>query len=195
MTSVVRISIILCLLISCWVSVTIGFLLSPSTYINSRVPSCYRSDHCHFPRTASTTTDAKTNENKEDTKPSKREITSSIELESCWDDANNEAASLSARGDTQIIGSPNHPDFVHPVVRVLHDRKRKLQSSKEDPNAYSKDDKKKIALVIEGGGMRGCVTAGMVCAIDYLGLRDCVDIVYGRRGGERPPMIPPDILV
>lgn len=45
-------------------------------------------------------------------------------------------------------------------------------------------DDKKIALIIEGGGMRGCVTAGMVCAIDYLGLRDCVDIVYGSSAGS-----------
>jgi len=158
--------------------------LSPSIDIISRAHSCYRSDNRHFPRTASSATDAKTTDSEEETKPSKREITSSIELESCWDDANNEAASLSARGDTQIIGSPDHPDFVHPVIRVLHDRKRKLQSSKEDPDASSKDDNNKIALVIEGGGMRGCVTAGMVCAIDYLGLRDCVDIVYGSSAGS-----------
>jgi len=32
--------------------------------------------------------------------------------------------------------------------------------------------------------MRGCVTAGMVCAIDYLGLRECVDVVYGSSAGS-----------
>lgn len=32
--------------------------------------------------------------------------------------------------------------------------------------------------------MRGCVTAGMVCAIDYCGLRDCVDVVYGSSAGS-----------
>ena len=111
----------------------------------------------------------------------KREITSSAELESCWNnaDADNEAAALSARGDTQIIGSPDHPSFVHPVVKVLHERRKRNQSA-----ADSKDKNQKIALVIEGGGMRGCVTGGMVCAIDYLGLRDCVDVVYGSSAGS-----------
>jgi predicted acylesterase/phospholipase RssA len=133
---------------------------------------------------AARTTDNKNNDEETETrKPTtKREITGSVELESCWDDAFNEAASLSAKGDTQIIGSPDHLGFVHPVVRVLHDRKRKLAES--TTGAKSDDGDKKIALVIEGGGMRGCVTAGMVCAIDYLGLRDCVDIVYGSSAGS-----------
>jgi predicted acylesterase/phospholipase RssA len=70
----------------------------------------------------------------------------------------------------------------------LHDRKRKRQEANKgtttDGAITSGDDGKKIALVIEGGGMRGCVTAGMVCAIDYLGLRDSVDIVYGSSAGS-----------
>jgi len=81
-----------------------------------------------------------------------------------------------------MIGSPDHPNFVHPVVRVLHDRKRREEATKKISSKYS--DGSKIALVIEGGGMRGCVTAGMVCAIDYLGLRNCVDIVYGSSAGS-----------
>jgi len=131
---------------------------------------------------------AKNKNNDEETtkKPTKRELTSSVELELCWDDSVNEAASLSAKGDTQIIGSPDHPGFVHPVVRVLHDRKRKKAATAEATESTTDvdADQKKIALVIEGGGMRGCVTAGMVCAIDYLGLRDCVDIVYGSSAGS-----------
>ena len=112
----------------------------------------------------------------------KRKITSSDELESSWDDDSNEAAVLSAYGDTQIIGSPDHPSFVHPVVKVLHDRKRK--QSESTTNTTKSQSNQKIALVIEGGGMRGCVTGGMVCAIDYLGLRDCVDVVYGSSAGS-----------
>jgi predicted patatin/cPLA2 family phospholipase len=41
-----------------------------------------------------------------------------------------------------------------------------------------RSDGKKIALAIEGGGMRGCVSAGMATAVWYLGLKDSVDIVY-----------------
>lgn len=41
----------------------------------------------------------------------------------------------------------------------------------------------KVALAIEGGGMRGCVSAGMVCAIHYLNLTDTIDAVYGSSAG------------
>ena len=128
-------------------------------------------------KTTTTTTTTTTDE--------KQEITSLVDLNECWDkldedqDKKSKAACvLSVKGDTQIIGSPDHPDVIHPVVRVLYDRKRKQESG------AAKDEGQKIALVIEGGGMRGCVTGGMVCAIDYLGLRDCVDIVYGSSAGS-----------
>lgn len=135
-----------------------------------------------------------------------RDIHSSVDLEGSWRDTHNEALHLRALGDTQIIGSPDHPHIVHPVVKVLHDRKRRRRSentavsssstsnSETEPIALQTDtatqtshnasDDHKIALVIEGGGMRGCVTAGMVCAIDYLGLRECVDVVYGSSAGS-----------
>ena len=32
-------------------------------------------------------------------------------------------------------------------------------------------------------GMRGCVTAGMVSAIYYLGLEDTFDVIYGSSAG------------
>jgi predicted acylesterase/phospholipase RssA len=92
--------------------------------------------------------------------------------------------SLSVKGDTQIIGSPSHPDIVHPVLQLLHERRRKNYT----PQGSSSDDddnssKMKVALVVEGGGMRGCVTAGMVTAIHYLGLEDTFDVIYGSSAG------------
>lgn len=42
----------------------------------------------------------------------------------------------------------------------------------------------KVALCIEGGGMRGCVNAGALAAMQYLGLDDSVDIVYGSSAGS-----------
>ena len=42
----------------------------------------------------------------------------------------------------------------------------------------NRKDGRKIGLAIEGGGMRGCVSAGMVTAVWYLGLQESVDIVY-----------------
>ncbi len=110
-------------------------------------------------------------------------------------------ASLSVVGDTQIIGSPDHKDMVHPVVRLLHERRRQIEEKKslsaengcdqlENFNnargikrIMPKDDGFCVALVVEGGGMRGCVTAGMVAAIHYLGLEDTIDVVYGSSAG------------
>ena len=86
---------------------------------------------------------------------------------------------LSVQGDTQIIGSPNHPNYTHPVAKLLHERKANNSTCTVGP----RPDGARVALAVEGGGMRGCVSAGMVCALDYLGLRDTVDVVYGSSAG------------
>jgi len=141
------------------------------------------------------------NDEKGTTKTTKRVIANLVDLDACWNEydeggkTSSVASTLSVIGDTQILGSPDHLDLIHPVVRVLHERKRKQASTTITVTAVEDDKNKterreiieqpqKIALVIEGGGMRGCVTAGMVCAIDYLGLRDCVDVVYGSSAGS-----------
>ncbi|HTW18698.1 MAG TPA: patatin-like phospholipase family protein [Mycobacteriales bacterium] len=45
------------------------------------------------------------------------------------------------------------------------------------------DDGHRVALVIEGGGMRGVYTGGMTRAIGALGLRDCLDEVFAVSAG------------
>jgi predicted patatin/cPLA2 family phospholipase len=40
-----------------------------------------------------------------------------------------------------------------------------------------------LALVVEGGGMRGVTSAGMVSALEELGLRDSIDSVHGSSAG------------
>ena len=90
-------------------------------------------------------------------------------------------ACASIKGDTQIIGSPDHPDKVHPVLQILHERRR--TKSPLTPTGESRPDGFKVALVVEGGGMRGCLSAGMVAATYYLGLEDCFDVVYGSSAG------------
>jgi predicted acylesterase/phospholipase RssA len=89
--------------------------------------------------------------------------------------------SLSVSGDTQVIGSTEHLDYVHPVAKLLHERKRNQSQCTE---GGTRADGCKIAMVIEGGGMRGCVSAGMVGALHHLGLRDAVDIIYGSSAGS-----------
>jgi predicted patatin/cPLA2 family phospholipase len=86
---------------------------------------------------------------------------------------------LEVHGDTQIIGSKEHPEIMHPVVQLLHERKRTNSTCFQE----SRQDGCRVALAIEGGGMRGCVSAGMVAAINFLGLEDTVDVVYGSSAG------------
>jgi predicted patatin/cPLA2 family phospholipase len=56
---------------------------------------------------------------------------------------------------------------VHPVLAAL--RKRPPGS--------------RLALVVEGGGMRGAVSGGMALALDELGLAHCFDAAYGSSAG------------
>jgi len=65
----------------------------------------------------------------------------------------------------------------HPVVQALHRRRAERSQPGE------RRDRRRIALVIEGGGMRGVVSAGMAAAIEQLGLTDCFDEVHGASAG------------
>lgn len=47
-----------------------------------------------------------------------------------------------------------------------------------------RDDDLRVALVIEGGGMRGSYSGGMVRALEDLGLRDSFDQIYGTSAGS-----------
>eukprot|EP00934_Nitzschia_sp_Nitz4_P007131 Nitzschia sp. Nitz4//scaffold68_size99682//33909//35732//NITZ4_004560-RA/size99682-processed-gene-0.74-mRNA-1//1//CDS//3329556581//7121//frame0 len=47
-----------------------------------------------------------------------------------------------------------------------------------------RSDNASLALAIEGGGMRGCVSAGMAAAIASLGLTDTFDTIYGSSAGS-----------
>ena len=49
--------------------------------------------------------------------------------------------------------------------------------------AGSRDDGNRIALVVNGGGMRGAYAGGMVHALEEAGLRDTFDVVYGSSAG------------
>jgi predicted patatin/cPLA2 family phospholipase len=65
----------------------------------------------------------------------------------------------------------------HPVVELI--RRRREQGSLPG----QRDDGRRVALVIEGGGMRGVVSAGMTAAIEQLGFTDCFDEVHGASAG------------
>jgi predicted patatin/cPLA2 family phospholipase len=66
---------------------------------------------------------------------------------------------------------------VHEVLRVIEERAR----SGSRPG--HRDDGLRIALSIEGGGMRGTVSAGMALALYERGLLAAFDAVYGSSAG------------
>jgi predicted patatin/cPLA2 family phospholipase len=65
----------------------------------------------------------------------------------------------------------------HPVVQVI--RRRRSEGSRPG----ERHDGRRVALVIEGGGMRGVVSAGMTAALEQLGLLDAFDEVHGASAG------------
>jgi predicted acylesterase/phospholipase RssA len=65
----------------------------------------------------------------------------------------------------------------HEVLRALAARRR----TGSRPGA--RDEGLRIALIIEGGAMRGIISAGMALALDELGLVPAFDAVYGASAG------------
>ncbi|MCE7083028.1 patatin family protein [Streptomyces sp. ST2-7A] len=65
----------------------------------------------------------------------------------------------------------------HEVLRVIADR------SRDDGGPGSRRDGLRLALVIEGGGMRGTISAGMALALHEAGVARVFDAVYGASAG------------
>jgi predicted patatin/cPLA2 family phospholipase len=84
--------------------------------------------------------------------------------------ANNRALDLAAPP-----GSPTGAE--HPVRALM------LGRHAQDSVPGRRSDPWKLGLVIEGGGMRGVVSAGMATVLETLELLDAVDAVYGTSAG------------
>jgi predicted patatin/cPLA2 family phospholipase len=65
----------------------------------------------------------------------------------------------------------------HRVVQTL------LRRREEGSMPGARSDGRRVALVIEGGGLRGVVSAGMTAAIEQLGLLGAFDEVHGASAG------------
>jgi predicted patatin/cPLA2 family phospholipase len=65
----------------------------------------------------------------------------------------------------------------HPVAEIL--RARRLEGSQRG----HRRDPHTVALAVEGGGMRGVVSAGMAAALERLALADAFDLVIGSSAG------------
>ena len=73
-----------------------------------------------------------------------------------------------------------YPKMDHAVRSLIKER----YLSKSTPGNRLANDNSTLAIAIEGGGMRGCVSAGMVAAITALGLSDSIDTIYGSSAGS-----------
>jgi len=58
--------------------------------------------------------------------------------------------------------------MTHPVATALRERP---------------DERARVVLVVEGGGMRGAVSGGMALGLDELGLSQAFDAAYGSSAG------------
>jgi predicted patatin/cPLA2 family phospholipase len=75
------------------------------------------------------------------------------------------------------IAAARLSDPPHPVSDVLRER------AEGGSGPGERSDPHRLALVIEGGGMRGVVSAGMAAALERLGLTRCFDLVVGASAG------------
>ena len=67
---------------------------------------------------------------------------------------------------------------MHPVIEIIKERAR------TNSKPLQRLDKSIVCLIIEGGGMRGIVSAGMLTALEYLGFKNSFDAVYGASAGS-----------
>jgi predicted patatin/cPLA2 family phospholipase len=65
---------------------------------------------------------------------------------------------------------------------VLAALKRRLRDGTK-PGSRAAHDTMKIGLAVEGGGMKGVVSAGACGELLRLGMYDCFDAVYGSSAG------------
>ncbi|HET6868145.1 MAG TPA: patatin-like phospholipase family protein [Solirubrobacteraceae bacterium] len=70
------------------------------------------------------------------------------------------------------------PDRVtSPVLRIV------LERAREGSRPHARDDGHVVCLAIEGGGMRGAVSAGMCVVLEAMGLVGAFDRIYGVSAG------------
>jgi predicted patatin/cPLA2 family phospholipase len=78
-------------------------------------------------------------------------------------------------GDAE--GRREYWDPVHPVLEILRARR----ASGSLPGQRS--DGATVALAVEGGGMRGVISAAMLCQLEDYGFKNAFDVVYGCSSG------------
>ncbi|MFD0404414.1 patatin-like phospholipase family protein [Kitasatospora sp. NPDC127116] len=77
----------------------------------------------------------------------------------------------------RLMSTQGYWDPDHPVLEILRARR----DSGSLPG--SRTDGARVALAVEGGGMRGVVSAAMLCQLEDHGFKDAFDVVYGCSAG------------
>jgi predicted patatin/cPLA2 family phospholipase len=83
-------------------------------------------------------------------------------------------------GSVLVVREPSdHKGWAgdHPVLELLRERRAKASSP------GSRDEGCKLGLAVEGGGMRGIVSAAMLSALEDLGLAKAFDAIYAASSG------------
>lgn len=76
---------------------------------------------------------------------------------------------------SEQVSSDTSSKIVHPVMDLL---RKRIEGRQDDDSRETK-----LGLVIQGGGMRTVVTAGMVMALEDMGAHRCFDAFYGSSAG------------
>src|SRR3990167_6327504 len=66
---------------------------------------------------------------------------------------------------------------IHPVIQLMKNR------AKEDSRPWNRTDGAKVGVVVEGGALRAVATAAELVALQRMGLRDSIDVIYGESVG------------
>ena len=87
-----------------------------------------------------------------------------------------DALAASSRSATSLAGTSLFGTRPERVIDLILERASTL-------GRHRSSRSRKLALVIEGGGMRGVVSAGSLLALDQLGFRDVFDEIYATSAG------------
>lgn len=93
---------------------------------------------------------------------------------------NTASKSTESKKSMETVDTGEYSPFDHEVMKLIEKRVK----DKSKPGSRATDDTAHLALSIEGGGMRGAVSAGMASAIAVLGLSDVFDSTYGSSAGS-----------
>ena len=101
------------------------------------------------------------------------------EIISIFDRDGHRAISTPSTDSVRVVAHdpPGGPPATVSTIEVMLERLR----TRSAPG--NRDDPWRVALAVEGGGMRGVISTGMLLALEQLGFRSTIDLVVGTSAG------------